>query len=103
MSCLLSVRLSLKIAHDSRGLFSSLSTLTNYGDKSIRADFLCICFEYEKEDEDEAIWIPGDINLPEPCTKTESSLTQTLFKTTSAGTKSMELSEVQSRRHDRSL
>ena len=74
MSTLLNMPIRLMVALDSRELFSPLSTKRNSIDKSICADVNCIRYEYETRNVDEVIWIPGNVNLTDPGTKTGSPL-----------------------------
>lgn len=53
--------------------------------------------------EDEIIWIPGKLILTGPGTETDRPLTPALVNTMSAGHVAIDLSDIESRRHDRLL
>lgn len=65
-------------ALDTKGIHTSLSTQRNYLNRSIRSYVNCIRFELENGKVYRITWIPGEQNLADPSTKTDSSLTQAL-------------------------
>ena len=82
---LLDMEIKLRIAVDSKDLFTSLSTQRNSIDKSIRGDVSCIRFEFQTGAVDTISWIPGQANLADPLTKKDSCLTDALQLTLFTG------------------
>lgn len=77
-SSLLGIAVGLIIALDTKNLYTSLSTRRNSIDRSIRADVNVIRYEFETRNVNRITWIPGNFNLADPGTKTDSPPTQTL-------------------------
>ena len=68
----------LIVVVDSKDLFTSFSTKRNSIDKSIWPDVNVIRFEFETRNVDKLIWILGLLNLADPGTMRESSLSDAL-------------------------
>lgn len=103
LSTLLAIPVRLIIIVDSKDLYTSLSTRRNSIDRSIRADVNVIRFEFETGNIDELCWLPGQLNIADPGTKTDSPLCQSLQLLMHDGKLPLDISRHESRRHDRSL
>lgn len=81
----LGVQVKLRVYIDSKDLFSSLSTQRVSVDRSIRSDVSCIRYEFQTGNVNELSWITGKLNLSDPLTKADSSLTESLQLLLSTG------------------
>ena len=66
------------LAVDSKDFFETLSTCRNSLYGSIRADVSVVLYEFETHKVNRIFWVPGNIKLADPLTKTNSSLVQAL-------------------------
>lgn len=87
---------------DSKDLFTYLSTQKNSIDRSTRSIVNTIRFEYETGGVDEVIWVPRSVNLPDPGTKTDSSLALALQLMKTNGVMLVDLYRAESLPCDRS-
>ena len=78
LSTLLPVDIGFMLVVDSRDLFNSLLTCRNATDRSIRANLNVIRYKFETRNVTNIMWVPGKVNLADPCTKPNSPLTETL-------------------------
>ena len=90
---LLDMDMKVRLAVDSKDLFTSLSTQKNSIDNLIRGDVSCIRFEFQTGAVDQISWIPGRINLADPLTKKDSSITGALQLTLFTGRLCMDFEE----------
>ena len=75
---LLNINVRLILAVDSKNLYESLSTTHQSSDRSIRAEFSVIGYEFETHNIDQISWIPGKVNLADAVTKQDRCLFQAL-------------------------
>ena len=78
LTTILPLNIDFMLVLDSRDLFNSLSTCRNSADRSIRADVNVIRYEFESRNVSNMMWVPGKVNLADPCTKPNSPLTDAL-------------------------
>ncbi len=102
-SKILRISIKLIVVVDSKDLYTSLSTKQNSIDKSIRPDVNCIRFEFETQNVDEIVWIPGSTNLADPGTKPNSPLTIALQLTMFTGRLCMDFEKAEAKSYNRSL
>lgn len=93
-SDLLDMDVGMRLCVDSKDLFTSLSTQKNSIDKSIRGDVGCIRYEFQTGAVEKISWIPGSVNLADPLTKKDSSLTDALQLTLFTGRLCIDLDSV---------
>lgn len=67
--------IKLRLAVNSKDLFTSLSTQNNSIGKSIRGDVSYVRCKFQTGAVDKTSWIPGQSNLADPLTKKDSSPT----------------------------
>ena len=82
---LLNLNIGLWIAVDWKELFSTMSSCRLGTDRSIRGDVSLIRFEFAKKTISQMIWVPENINLADPGTKTHCNLSQSLQLLLSTG------------------
>eukprot|EP00171_Calliarthron_tuberculosum_P001315 IDg1315t1 len=99
---LLGLKVDLIVVVDSKDLFTTLSTCRNATDRSIRGDVSVIRYEFETKNLTRLVWIPGNINIADPGTKTNSPLTGALQLLLAAGEISIDLSSAQIKNSDQS-
>lgn len=63
---------------DSKDLYTSLATQRQSVDRSVRADVNYIRYHFEVGNANRICWIPGQLNLADPGTKSDSPLTPAL-------------------------
>ena len=95
--------LPLYIVVDTKDLFTTLSTRQNSIDKAIRPDVNSIRFEFETQNVDEIIWVPGAVNLADPGTKPNSALSDSLKTTLLTGKLQLDFCKAEHKSYGRSL
>lgn len=75
---LLSIKIDLRVAVDSKDLWDSLSSCHEPTDKSVKADVNVIRFEFETKNVNYMTWISGKLNLADPLTKKDSPIGKSL-------------------------
>lgn len=74
----LKLNTGLWIADYSKGLFSTMHTCIIVTDRLIRGDINSIGLQFATKTISRMIWAPGNLNLADPRTKTETNLCQSL-------------------------
>lgn len=72
----MNIEIPLYVVVDSKDLFTKLSTRKISIDKAIRPHVKCIRAEFETGNIANVIWVPGNISIADPETKTNSALSE---------------------------
>ena len=94
---ILHLDVNLFVVVDSKDLFTSLSTCRTPEDKSIRADVQLLRYNFETEQLNKLIWIPGSANPADPLTKKDSLLSEVLQLMLFQGRLPLDLSRMEDR------
>lgn len=73
---MLCTTVDLRVALDSKDLFSAFSTCRMASDRSLSGDTSSIRFDFATRNVSSMIWVPRKVNLADPGTKADSQLTK---------------------------